>query len=247
MRHPGKYSIEKMTRRRKDPFFGKENVRHFRLVHRPLGEEPVKNISLSFEDLFEEYDPSGQKHFKGGEEDEDHGEEAEEDDEEIIDFYEEGENGDDTYNFGNEDDDELVDIDAELDQFAEDYIDIEEEEGIDRVKIKNEGEKVGEAAKYGILYDDRDYDYTRHLRLVGVTPGAVFIQAPGQKKILTNSKPRDFFFDENNEDHVFDNNIVNNDNNNDNGNIVNNDSNNNKDNVIGSKSNYEMAKQEYRE
>lgn len=177
-----------MTRRRKDPFAGKENIRHFRLVHRPLGAETVLESEASenkpsFEELFEEYNPSGGvKFFRG---------------EEVLETeeFEEEDNGDESYDFDNDDDGEMVDIDAELDQFAEDYIDIEGEEGVERVKnmISSE-EKVGEAAKYGILLDDRDYDYTKHLRRVGITPGAVFIQAPGTKKIAeSEKKPRDFF------------------------------------------------------
>lgn len=39
---------------------------------------------------------------------------------------------------------------------------------------------VGEAAKYGILYDDRDYDYTKHLKLIGDVPGAVWVQSHTQ-------------------------------------------------------------------
>jgi hypothetical protein len=35
---------------------------------------------------------------------------------------------------------------------------------------------AGEAAKYGIFFDDRDYDYTQHLRSIG-REGAVYIEA----------------------------------------------------------------------
>ena len=37
--------------------------------------------------------------------------------------------------------------------------------------------QVGESAKYGIYYDDRVYDYTKHLKPIGVTPGAVYVGA----------------------------------------------------------------------
>jgi protein LTV1 len=37
--------------------------------------------------------------------------------------------------------------------------------------------KAGEAAKYGIFYDDRHYDYTQHLKPIGKAPGAVFVAA----------------------------------------------------------------------
>lgn len=180
-----------MTRRRKDPFAGKENVRHFRLVHRPLGSEIISEETdatktLSFDDLFEEYDPSGSKHFRG---------------QEIVETeeFEDDEGVDEeSYDFTNYEDDEMVDIDAELDQFAEGFIDIEGEDGLDRVKMVGSEDKVGEAAKYGILLDDRDYDYTKHLRRIGITPGSVFIQAPGIKKapIETEKKTRDFFANE---------------------------------------------------
>lgn len=183
-----------MTRRRKDPFAGKENVRHFRLVQRPLGivETP---FDPSFDEMFEEYDPSGSRRFNNNDED---GEEViEEEYEEEEQEQEEEEYDEKSYDFDNDDDGELVDIDAELDQFAEDFIDIESEDRVDRVKMDLPEGKVGEAAKYGILLDDRDYDYTKHLRLVGVTPGAVFIQAPGTKKssesVKVKNQTRDFF------------------------------------------------------
>lgn len=38
--------------------------------------------------------------------------------------------------------------------------------------------RAGEAAKFGIFYDDRNYDYTQHLKPIGRTPGAVFMAAP---------------------------------------------------------------------
>ena len=173
-----------MTRRRKDPFAGKENVRHFRLVQRPLGavEGEENSSNLNFDEMFEEYDPSGSRRFDNDEKVE----------EEFYEEYDETAN----YDFINDDDGELVDIDAELDQFAEDFVDIEGEEGVDRVKMDLSEGKVGEAAKYGILLDDRDYDYTKHLRHVGITPGAVFIQAPGTKKSSESyekKQTRDFF------------------------------------------------------
>ena len=40
----------------------------------------------------------------------------------------------------------------------------------------------GEAVKYGINYDDRYYDYTRHLKTVGVVPGTVILEAPVKAK-----------------------------------------------------------------
>lgn len=43
-------------------------------------------------------------------------------------------------------------------------------------------EHVGEAAKYGILFDDSNYDYTKHLKPIGEDPDAVFIPAKGESK-----------------------------------------------------------------
>ena len=40
----------------------------------------------------------------------------------------------------------------------------------------------GEAIKYGILFDDRYYDYTKHLKTVGTVPGAVILDAPTNQK-----------------------------------------------------------------
>lgn len=39
--------------------------------------------------------------------------------------------------------------------------------------------RAGEAAKYGIFFDDREYDYTKHLKPIGTDPVAVFIPAAG--------------------------------------------------------------------
>lgn len=39
--------------------------------------------------------------------------------------------------------------------------------------------RAGEAAKYGIYFDDREYDYTKHLKRIGTDPTAVFIPAAG--------------------------------------------------------------------
>lgn len=40
-----------------------------------------------------------------------------------------------------------------------------------------ENSKGGEAAKYGIFFDDTEYDYTQHLRKVGVAKDAILIEA----------------------------------------------------------------------
>lgn len=45
--------------------------------------------------------------------------------------------------------------------------------------------QVGESAKYGIYYDDRAYDYTRHLKPIGVTPGAVYVDAKIRSAVET--------------------------------------------------------------
>lgn len=58
-----------------------------------------------------------------------------------------------------------------------------DEEEVEVVEDSDNQEKqvddsnAGEAAKYGVYFDDRSYDYTRHLKPIGKTPGAVFIPA----------------------------------------------------------------------
>lgn len=42
-------------------------------------------------------------------------------------------------------------------------------------------EKVGQAALYGVYFDDSEYDYTQHLKPIGATD-AVFLEAPSKKK-----------------------------------------------------------------
>lgn len=54
---------------------------------------------------------------------------------------------------------------------------------------QQENPHVGEAAKYGIFYDDRSYDYTQHLRRIGVTPGAVYMDA--KKKAASDGAAKD--------------------------------------------------------
>jgi protein LTV1 len=54
--------------------------------------------------------------------------------------------------------------------------DLEEEFGID---VRD---NEGEAANYGIYYDDTEYDYMQHMRDMGTTTEAVFVEAPAAKK-----------------------------------------------------------------
>jgi protein LTV1 len=42
-------------------------------------------------------------------------------------------------------------------------------------------ENEGEAAEYGIFFDDTEYDYMQHLRNVGEAPDAILLEAPGSK------------------------------------------------------------------
>ncbi|KAI8989284.1 Low temperature viability protein-domain-containing protein [Pilobolus umbonatus] len=59
---------------------------------------------------------------------------------------------------------------------------------IDRIKAKpvkltqdEIDQRIGQAALYGVYYDDSEYDYTQHLRPIGATD-AVFLEAPTVKK-----------------------------------------------------------------
>ncbi|CAE6489957.1 unnamed protein product [Rhizoctonia solani] len=47
---------------------------------------------------------------------------------------------------------------------------------------KSERANVGEAAEYGVYFDDTDYDYMQHLRPVGMTADAVLLEAPNKDK-----------------------------------------------------------------
>ena len=47
--------------------------------------------------------------------------------------------------------------------------------------MTNVRENEGEAAEYGIFFDDTEYDYMQHLRSVGTVPDAVLVQAPPTK------------------------------------------------------------------
>ena len=61
---------------------------------------------------------------------------------------------------------------------SDDHLSGEEDMDMD-MESEIGGKHPGEAAKFGILYDDRMYDYTKHLKTVGEVPGGVFIAAPG--------------------------------------------------------------------
>ncbi|KAL7273774.1 Protein ltv1 [Rhizina undulata] len=52
---------------------------------------------------------------------------------------------------------------------------LEEELGLNASKIRS---NEGEAAMYGIYFDDTEYDYMQHMRDMGTTTEAVFIEAP---------------------------------------------------------------------
>ena len=46
---------------------------------------------------------------------------------------------------------------------------------------------AGEAAKFGIFFDDTTYDYTQHLKIIGDHPSSVFVPA---KEAPTGRKAR---------------------------------------------------------
>ncbi|KAI8973511.1 Low temperature viability protein-domain-containing protein [Mycotypha africana] len=63
------------------------------------------------------------------------------------------------------------------------------QEEIDRVKTKPKkltqdeiDARIGQAAQYGIFYDDSEYDYMQHLRVIGESTDAVFLEAPKKEK-----------------------------------------------------------------
>ncbi|CAE6536188.1 unnamed protein product [Rhizoctonia solani] len=47
---------------------------------------------------------------------------------------------------------------------------------------KSERANVGEAAEYGVYFDDTDYDYMQHLRPVGMAADAFLLEAPSKSK-----------------------------------------------------------------
>jgi len=51
----------------------------------------------------------------------------------------------------------------------------------DEIDVDEIRQNEGEAAEYGIFFDDTEYDYMQHLRTVGEQPDAVLLEAPGQK------------------------------------------------------------------
>lgn len=70
--------------------------------------------------------------------------------------------------------DEMIDVET-----------VDEESTLNPDATTLENNQVGESAKYGIYYDDRVYDYTRHLKPIGVTPGAVYVDAKVKSSVET--------------------------------------------------------------
>ncbi|CCD24036.1 ribosome biogenesis protein LTV1 NDAI_0C03760 [Naumovozyma dairenensis CBS 421] len=56
--------------------------------------------------------------------------------------------------------------------------------------LKLENKNVGEAALYGINFDDSKYDYTQHLKPIGTDPNAVFVPAKSST-VDKNEKKKD--------------------------------------------------------
>lgn len=54
----------------------------------------------------------------------------------------------------------------------------------------SERANVGEAAEYGVYFDDTDYDYMQHLRPVGVSADAVMLEAPISSKTKGKGKSK---------------------------------------------------------
>ncbi|KAI7901719.1 Low temperature viability protein-domain-containing protein [Cokeromyces recurvatus] len=66
------------------------------------------------------------------------------------------------------------------------------QEEIDRVKAKPKkltqdeiDQRIGQAAMYGIFFDDGEYDYLQHLKPIGGSTDAVFLEAPKKEKPKT--------------------------------------------------------------
>jgi Low temperature viability protein len=64
------------------------------------------------------------------------------------------------------------------------------EEEIDTTTVRR---NEGEAAEYGVYFDDTEYDYMQHLRTVGDVPDAVLLGAPQKKD---KGKPKEILFGE---------------------------------------------------
>lgn len=77
--------------------------------------------------------------------------------------------------------DEMIDVET-----------VDDQPSLGPVDAKLQNLQVGESAKYGIYYDDRAYDYTRHLKPIGVTPGAVYVDA----KVKSNVETEEVIMDE---------------------------------------------------
>ena len=77
----------------------------------------------------------------------------------------------------NERDDEIIDVET-----------IDDQQSHGSLTTTSRNPQVGESAKYGVYYDDRAYDYTKHLKSIGVTPGAVYIDAKIKSNVETEER-----------------------------------------------------------
>ena len=57
-------------------------------------------------------------------------------------------------------------------------------------------ENEGEAAEYGIFFDDTEYDYMQHLRSVGEVPDGILLEAPKGKDGHGKGKGKEVVFGE---------------------------------------------------
>ncbi|RIB18806.1 Low temperature viability protein [Gigaspora rosea] len=60
--------------------------------------------------------------------------------------------------------------------------------------------RVGQAALYGIYYDDTDYDYLQHLKPIGEDQGAIYIEAPSKDKEKKKKGQLEFVEDQNHQE-----------------------------------------------
>lgn len=60
------------------------------------------------------------------------------------------------------------------------------QERFSAAEIKSMRENEGLAAQYGIFFDDSNYDYMQHLKPIGKTSDAVFIEATAEKPVKKN-------------------------------------------------------------
>ncbi|KAL7748908.1 Protein ltv1 [Sorochytrium milnesiophthora] len=158
----------------KKQFIDRKQARHYQVVHRSQ-RDPLISQEDASQYVLKPVPPSGNLR-KLLEKDPDALPNPYQVEDNLKSYFDTGEFG--SGSEGDFDDEDLYSDDGEGDQEGQ-FDDVSEQEDTESPKVPDAGapeSNAGQAALYGVYFDDRQYDYTQHLKDVGA-PGAVLIDA----------------------------------------------------------------------